>query len=76
MNVPVLYGMIALIVLALLVPPWEAPPGRPPEFLGFHFFLNPPEPEAVVSRLLLTVELTTLGVAGLYVSWLLRKKPK
>jgi len=79
MSVPVLYVMVAGLLLALLFPPWEAPPGQPPEFLGFHFVLNPPDHEAggagVVSRLLLTIELVTIAVAGLYVSWLFRKKP-
>ncbi len=75
MNLPVLYAMAALLVLAGLFPPWESRPGQPPEFLGFHFILSG---EAVtggiVSRLLLTIDLVTIAVAGLYVSWLLRKK--
>lgn len=74
MNVPVLYVMVGLLALALLFPPWEMPPAQSPEFLGFHFALSPPEPEAAVSRLLLTVELITIAVAGFYVSWLFRKK--
>jgi hypothetical protein len=39
--------------------------------------LNPPEfagQPAVISRLLITIELVTLAVAGLYFSWLFRKK--
>lgn len=74
MNMPALYAMAGALVLALLFPPWEAPPGQPPEFLGFHFYWSPPEPDAVVSRLILTIELTTIAMAGLYASWLLRKK--
>ena len=34
--------------------------------LGFHFILSPPQPDAIVSRLLLTIELTTTAIAGLY----------
>ena len=75
MNITALYAMAVALVLALLFPPWETPPGATPEFLGFHFCLNPPEPDAVTSRLILTIELTTIGIAGLYLSWLLRKKP-
>jgi hypothetical protein len=74
MNMPVLYLMVGLLALALLFPPWETPPLQPPEFLGFHFILSPPEPDAAVSRLLLTVELVTIAVAGFYMSWLFRKK--
>ncbi|MER3423543.1 MAG: hypothetical protein C4293_10230 [Nitrospiraceae bacterium] len=79
MNMPVLYVMVAVLILAVLLPPWETPPGQPPEFLGFHFLLNPPGAGAagtqgVVSRLLLTIELVTIAVAGLYFSWLFRKK--
>ena len=74
MNISALYVMVGALILALLVPPWEAPPGVPPEFLGFHFYWSPPEPDAVVSRLMMTIELTTIGIAGLYFSWLLRKK--
>ena len=74
MNMPVLYVMVGLLALALLFPPWEAPPAQVPEFLGFHFILSPPEPDAAVSRLLLTVELVTIAVGGFYMSWLFRKK--
>lgn len=74
MNITALYVMVGGLILALLFPPWETPPGAPPEFLGFHFYWSPPEPEAVVSRLVMTIELTTIGIAGLYLSWLLRKK--
>jgi hypothetical protein len=74
MNITALYVMIGVLILALLFPPWETPPGTPPEFLGFHFYWSPPEADAVVSRMVTTIELTTIGIAGLYVSWLLRKK--
>jgi len=74
MNMPVLYVMVGLLALALLFPPWETPPVQSPEFLGFHFILSQPEPDAAVSRLLLTVELVTIAVGGFYMSWLFRKK--
>jgi hypothetical protein len=74
MNISALYVMIGALILSLLFPPWETPPGQPPEFLGFHFYWSPPDPDAVVSRLVMTIELTTIGIAGLYLSWLLRKK--
>ena len=78
MSLPILYVMVALLGLALLFPPFESPPGQPPEFLGFHFLLGPPDSgtagSGVVSRLLLTIELVTIAVAGLYLSWLFRKK--
>lgn len=79
MNLPILYGMVASLILALLFPPWETPPGLPPAFLGFHFFWDPPASSeggatAVVSRLLLTIELVTIAVAGLYFSWLFRDR--
>lgn len=74
LNITVLYAMVAALVLALLFPPWETPASQTPEFLGLHFILNPPSPEAVVSRLLLTIELTTIAIAGLYLSFLFRSK--
>ena len=74
LNITVLYGMVALLILALLMPPWETPPDRQPEFLGLHFILSPPVPEAVVSRMLLTIELVTITIAGLYGAFLFRKK--
>jgi hypothetical protein len=74
LNITVLYAMVAGLVLALLFPPWETPASQTPEFLGLHFILSPPSPEAVVSRLLLTIELTTIVIAGLYLSFLLRSK--
>ena len=39
-----------------------------------HFILSPPTPDAVMSRLLLTIELVTIAIAGLYGSFLFRKK--
>lgn len=74
LNHPILYGMIGFLILAVIVPPWEAPPSRPPAFLGFGSLWGPPEPEAVVSRPLLTIEVTMIGVAGLSLSWLFRKR--
>ncbi len=74
MNMPVLYSMVGLLLLALLFPPWETPPGQSAEFLGFYFILSPPEPDSVVSRLLITIELVTIAMAGFYLSWLFRKR--
>lgn len=74
LNLPILYGMVALLVLALIFPPWETPPSQAPEFLGLHFILAPPTPEAVVSRVLITIELVTIAIAGLYGAFLLRKQ--
>ena len=74
LNLQVLYGMVAVLALALLFPPWETPPTQAPEFLGLHFILAPPTPEAVVSRLLMTIELVTIAIAGFYGAFLLRKK--
>ena len=75
LNIEILYGMVAMLALALLFPPWETPPSQAPEFLGLHFILSPPTPDAIVSRLLLTIELVTIAIAGLYGSFLFRKKP-
>lgn len=74
LNVNILYGMVAVLVLSLLILPWESPPSQPAAFLGFHFILSPPRPDAIVSRMLLTVELTTTAIAGLYLSFLFRKR--
>ena len=74
LNLNVLYGMTAVLLLVLLFPPWETPPTQPPEFLGLHFILSPPTADAVISRLLLTIELVTVAIAGLYGSFLLRKR--
>lgn len=76
MNLAVLYGMAAALVLAVLFPPWESPPGEAPEFLGFHFILTGPGAarEGVISRFLWTIELITIASAGFYFSWLFRKQ--
>ena len=74
LNIPVLYGMVAALMLAIVFPPWEAPPDHPPEFLGMHFILSPPSPDAVVSRMLQTIELVTITIAGLYGAFLFRQK--
>ena len=74
LNLHVLYAMVALLLLALLFPPWETPANQTPEFLGLHFILAPPTPDAVVSRMLITVELVTIAIAGLYGAFLLRNK--
>jgi hypothetical protein len=74
LNINVLYGMVAVLVLAVLFPPWEATLEQTPEFLGMHFILSPPIPEAIVSRMLLTIELVTITIAGLYGAFLFRKK--
>ncbi|RMH04678.1 MAG: zinc ribbon domain-containing protein [Nitrospirae bacterium] len=76
LNMRVLYLMVGLLILAVLFPPWEAPPSDPPEYLGFHFILSPPRPGAVISRLLQTIELVTIAVAGLYGAWLFRERPR
>ena len=73
LNIHVLYAMVGVLILALVFPPWETPPSRTPEFLGLHFILQPPQPDAMVSRLLLTIELTTIAIAGLYLSFLFRR---
>jgi len=74
LNIQVLYGMVTMLSLALLFPPWETPPSQAPEFLGLHFILDPPTPDAIVSRLLLTIELVTIAIAGLYGSFFFRQK--
>ena len=74
LNLQILYGMVAILILALLFPPWETPPSQAPEFLGLHFILTPPTPDAVVSRLLITIELVTIAIAGLYGAFLFRKQ--
>ena len=73
-NLQILYGMVAFLVLALLFPPWETPPTQAPEFLGLHFILAPPTPDAVVSRLVITIELVTIAIAGLYGAFLFRQR--
>jgi hypothetical protein len=74
LNLRALYGMVAALVLALIFPPWETPPSQDPEFLGLRFVLDPPAPDAIISRLLLTIELVTIAIAGLYSAFLFRKK--
>ena len=74
LNITVLYGMVVVLILAVLFPPWETPPTQTPEFLGIYFILSPPAPEAVVSRMLLTIELVTIAIAGMYGAFLFRKK--
>lgn len=74
LNLTVLYGMVGVLILAVLFPPWETPPSQTPEFLGIYFILSPPAPEAVVSRMLLTIELVTIAIAGLYGAFLFRKR--
>ncbi len=74
LNLHILYGMVTVLVVSLLMPPWESPPSQPAAFLGFHFILSPPQPDAIISRLLLTIELTTTAIAGLYLSFLFRSR--
>lgn len=74
MNLTVLYGMVAALVLAVLFPPWETPPDQQLEFLGLSFILSPPTAEAIVSRMLLTIELVTIAIAGFYGAFLFRRK--
>jgi hypothetical protein len=74
LDIRILYAMVVALLLALLFPPWESAPARPAEFLGFHFILTPPEPDAMVSRMLLTIELTTIAIGGFYFSWLFRER--
>ena len=75
LNLSILYGMVVVLILAMLFPPWETPPSQTPEFLGMHFILSPPAPDAVMSRMLLTIELVTIAIAGMYGAFLFRKKP-
>lgn len=75
LNLNVLYGMVGTLILAVLLPPWETPPNQPPEFLGFHSVLSPPTPEAIISRMLLTIELTTITIGGLYGAFFFRRRP-
>lgn len=74
LNINVLYGMVGLLIFAILFPPWETPPDQQPEFLGMSFILSPPTPEAVISRMLLTIELVTIAIAGMYGAFLFRSK--
>ncbi|MBS0151545.1 MAG: hypothetical protein JSR31_11440 [Nitrospira sp.] len=74
LNLSILYGMVVVLIVALLFPPWETPPSQTPEFLGMHFILSPPSPDAVMSRMLLTIELVTIAIAGMYGAFLFRKR--
>ncbi len=74
LNLTVLIAMAGLLLLAVLIPPWEASPEDPPAFLGFHPFWASPTATAVVSRMLLTIETTTIAIAGIYGSWFFRKR--
>lgn len=74
LNLNVLYAMVGALIVAVLLPPWETPPGQPPEFLGFHSVLSPPTPEAIISRMLLTIELTTITIGGLYGAFFFRQR--
>ncbi|HRI38860.1 MAG TPA: hypothetical protein PLO50_09905 [Nitrospira sp.] len=74
LNLSILYGMVVALILALLFPPWETPPSQTPEFLGMHFILSPPASDAVMSRMLLAIELVTIAIAGMYGAFLFRKK--
>ena len=74
LNLPILYIMVGSLILAVMFPPWESPPGGVPEYLGMHFVLSPPSEGAVISRMLQSIELVTIAVAGLYGSWLFRER--
>ena len=76
LNLLILYIMVGMLILAILFPPWEAAPEGPPTYLGMHFFTSPPEPGAIVSRLLQTIELVTIAIGGMYLSWLFRERPR
>ena len=65
LKVEMLYGMVAMLSLAIIFPPGK--PRRPGSGIprpAFH--LHAPPPDAIVSRLLLTIELVTIAIAGLY----------
>ena len=76
LNLRILYIMVMLLVLGMLFPPWETAPRETLAYLGMHFIASPPEPGAVVSRLLQTVELVTIAIGGMYLSWLFRERPR
>jgi len=67
--------MVGVLILAVMFPPWESPPGDAPEYLGMHFVMSPPSEGAVISRMLQSIELVTIAVAGLYGAWLFRERP-
>ena len=68
LNLKILYIMVGLLILAVLVPPWEAAPGEPPAYLGMHYITSPPEPGAVISKMLQSIELVTIAIGGMYLS--------
>ncbi len=72
LNLRILYIMVGVLILAVIFPPWEAAPGEPPQFLGLGFILSPPREGAVVSRMLQTIQLVTIAVAGMYGAWFFR----
>lgn len=74
LNLRILYIMVGLLILAVLFPPWEAAPGEHPQFLGLSFILSPPREDAIVSRMLQTIQLVTIAVGGMYCSWWFRSK--
>ena len=76
LNIRILYIMVGLLILAVLFPPWEAAPGEPPAYLGMHFIQSPPEPGAVISKMLQSIELVTIAIGGMYLSWLFRERPR
>ncbi|MEX5280571.1 hypothetical protein [Nitrospira tepida] len=69
----ILYAMVGILILAVLFPPWESPPDRSPEFLGFYPLWSRP-PEGVVSHMLLIIETSTIAIGGIYASWLFRRR--
>ena len=73
MNMTVLYAMVGVLILAVLFPPWETPPDQPPAFLGLYPLWSRPE-NGIVSNMLLIIETSTIAIAGVYLSWILRKK--
>lgn len=76
LNIQILYIMVSLLILAVLFPPWEAAPGEPLAYLGMHFIQSPPQPGAVISKLLQSIELVTIAIGGMYFSWLFRERPR
>ena len=76
LNLQILYGMVGLLVLVFLFPPWVTAPGPTQEYLGMHFILSPPDPDAVVSRILQTIELVTIAVGGMYGAWFFRGRDR
>lgn len=76
LNIRILYIMVGLLILAVLFPPWEAAPGEPPTYLGMHFIQSPPQTGAVISKMLQSIELVTIAIGGMYLSWLFRERPR